>query len=113
MGADTIEVASGHCAMVSHSEETHERIVTATNAAAVPGWAQGPPSSRACRVLASCWSSPLYGPPSAAALSFSSEVSQRFLMSREAIGAASLPTPLKLTSSSTRSEVPTAEGVRL
>jgi pimeloyl-ACP methyl ester carboxylesterase len=29
MGADTIEVASGHCAMVSHPEETHERIVTA------------------------------------------------------------------------------------
>jgi pimeloyl-ACP methyl ester carboxylesterase len=32
MGADTIEVASGHCAMVSHPEETHERIVTAANA---------------------------------------------------------------------------------
>ncbi len=30
-------VASGHCAMVSHPEETHERIVTAANAAAVPG----------------------------------------------------------------------------
>jgi len=29
MGADTIEVASGHCAMVSHPEETHERIATA------------------------------------------------------------------------------------
>ena len=38
MGADTIEVASGHCAMVSHPEETHERIVTAANAtAAQPG----------------------------------------------------------------------------
>ena len=37
MGADTIEVPSGHCAMVSHPEETHERIVTATNATAVPG----------------------------------------------------------------------------
>jgi pimeloyl-ACP methyl ester carboxylesterase len=37
MGADTIEVASGRCAMVSHPEETHERIVTAANAAAVPG----------------------------------------------------------------------------
>src|SRR6478736_7212358 len=37
MGADTIEVASGHCAMVSHPEETHERIVAAANAAAVPG----------------------------------------------------------------------------
>jgi pimeloyl-ACP methyl ester carboxylesterase len=37
MGADTIEVTSGHCAMVSHPEETHERIVTAANAAAVPG----------------------------------------------------------------------------
>jgi pimeloyl-ACP methyl ester carboxylesterase len=36
-GADRIEVASGHCAMVSHPEETHERIVTAANAAAVPG----------------------------------------------------------------------------
>ena len=34
MGADTIEVASGHCAMVSHPEETHERIVTAANAVA-------------------------------------------------------------------------------
>jgi pimeloyl-ACP methyl ester carboxylesterase len=37
MGADTIEVASGHCAMVSHPEETHERIATAAKAAAVPG----------------------------------------------------------------------------
>ncbi len=37
MGADTIEVASGHCAMVSHPEETHERIVTAAKAVAVPG----------------------------------------------------------------------------
>jgi pimeloyl-ACP methyl ester carboxylesterase len=36
MGADTIEVASGHCAMISHPEETHERIVTAANAAAAP-----------------------------------------------------------------------------
>jgi pimeloyl-ACP methyl ester carboxylesterase len=35
MGADTIEVASGHCAMVSHPEETLERIVTAANAALV------------------------------------------------------------------------------
>jgi pimeloyl-ACP methyl ester carboxylesterase len=34
MGADTIEVASGHCAMISHPEETHERIVTAANAVA-------------------------------------------------------------------------------
>jgi hypothetical protein len=34
MGADTIEVASGHCAMVSHPEETHERIVAAANGAA-------------------------------------------------------------------------------
>ena len=32
MGADTIEVASGHCAMVSHPEETHERILAAANA---------------------------------------------------------------------------------
>jgi pimeloyl-ACP methyl ester carboxylesterase len=37
MGADAIELASGHCAIVSHPEETHERIVTAANAAAVPG----------------------------------------------------------------------------
>jgi pimeloyl-ACP methyl ester carboxylesterase len=37
MGADTIEVVSGHCAMLSHPEETHERIVTAANGAAVPG----------------------------------------------------------------------------
>jgi pimeloyl-ACP methyl ester carboxylesterase len=36
MGADTIEVASGHCAMVSHPEETLERILTAAHAAAVP-----------------------------------------------------------------------------
>ena len=36
MGADTIEVASGHCAMISHPEETYERIVTAAKAAAVP-----------------------------------------------------------------------------
>jgi pimeloyl-ACP methyl ester carboxylesterase len=36
MGADTIEVSTGHCAMVSHPEETHERIVTAASAA-VPG----------------------------------------------------------------------------
>jgi len=32
MGADTIEVASGHCAMVSHPQETYERIVAAANA---------------------------------------------------------------------------------
>jgi hypothetical protein len=37
MGAETIEVASGHCAMVSHLEEKYERIVTAANAVAVPG----------------------------------------------------------------------------
>jgi predicted alpha/beta hydrolase family esterase len=37
MGADTIEVASGHCAMISHPEETHERIVTAAIATAVAG----------------------------------------------------------------------------
>jgi pimeloyl-ACP methyl ester carboxylesterase len=36
MGADTIEVASGHCAMVSHPEETYERIVTAAKAVAAP-----------------------------------------------------------------------------
>ena len=33
MGADTIEVASGHCAMISHPAETYERIVTAAKAA--------------------------------------------------------------------------------
>jgi pimeloyl-ACP methyl ester carboxylesterase len=37
MGADTIEVASSHCAMVSHPEETYERIVAAANGVAVPG----------------------------------------------------------------------------
>lgn len=37
MDADTIEVSSGHCAMISHSEETLERIVTAANAVAVHG----------------------------------------------------------------------------
>jgi pimeloyl-ACP methyl ester carboxylesterase len=37
MGADTIEVASGHCAMISHPEETHERMVTSANATAVAG----------------------------------------------------------------------------
>jgi pimeloyl-ACP methyl ester carboxylesterase len=36
MGADTIEVASGHCAMVSHPEETYERIAAAVKAVAVP-----------------------------------------------------------------------------
>ena len=36
MGADTIEVESGHCAMVSHPEETFERIVSAANSVAVP-----------------------------------------------------------------------------
>ena len=35
MGADTIEVDSGHCAMVSHPAETHERIVAAANAVGV------------------------------------------------------------------------------
>jgi len=34
MGADTIEVASGHCAMVSHPQETYERIVAAAKATA-------------------------------------------------------------------------------
>ena len=34
MGADTTEVASGHCAMVSHPEETYERIVAAAKGAA-------------------------------------------------------------------------------
>src|SRR6476469_5215700 len=32
MGADTIEVASGHCAMISHADAAHERIVTAAAA---------------------------------------------------------------------------------
>jgi hypothetical protein len=54
-----------------------------------------------------------YCPPSVVAFSFASEVSQRCLMSREAMGAASLPRPLKLTSSSTRREVPTGDGLRL
>jgi pimeloyl-ACP methyl ester carboxylesterase len=36
MGADTIEVETGHVAMVSHPEETYERIVAAANAAGVP-----------------------------------------------------------------------------
>jgi pimeloyl-ACP methyl ester carboxylesterase len=34
MGADTIEVDSGHCAMVSHPQETYERIMAAANAVA-------------------------------------------------------------------------------
>jgi len=29
MGAETGEIASGHCAMVSHPDETYERIVAA------------------------------------------------------------------------------------
>jgi pimeloyl-ACP methyl ester carboxylesterase len=37
MGADTIEVDSGHCAMVSHAEETYERIVTAATAVVASG----------------------------------------------------------------------------
>src|SRR5262245_29342205 len=37
MGADTIEVDSGHCAMVSHPDETYERIVAAAKASAGPG----------------------------------------------------------------------------
>jgi pimeloyl-ACP methyl ester carboxylesterase len=35
MGADTIGLASGHCAMVSHPRETYQRIVTAANAVAL------------------------------------------------------------------------------
>jgi hypothetical protein len=54
-----------------------------------------------------------YCRPSAVAFSCASEVAQRCLMSREAIGAASLPRPLKFTSSSTRREVPTADGLKL
>ena len=34
---DTIEVESGHCAMVSHPEETCERIVTAAKAVTASG----------------------------------------------------------------------------
>ena len=34
MGADTIEVESGHCAMVSHPQETYDLIVTAAKAVA-------------------------------------------------------------------------------
>jgi hypothetical protein len=52
-------------------------------------------------------------PSSAADFSFISDVCQRFLMSRDPIGAASLPRPLKCTSSSTRSEVPVGDGSRL
>ena len=37
MGADTIEVASNHVAMVSHPDEAVERIVTAASALAVAG----------------------------------------------------------------------------
>jgi hypothetical protein len=50
---------------------------------------------------------------SAVAFSFWSDVSQRFLMSRDAIGAASLPSPLKFTLSSTRRTVPVGEASRL
>jgi pimeloyl-ACP methyl ester carboxylesterase len=35
MGADTIEVDSGHCATISHADAAHERIVAAANALAV------------------------------------------------------------------------------
>jgi pimeloyl-ACP methyl ester carboxylesterase len=42
MGADTIEVESGHCAMVSHPEETYERIVTAAKAVAALAQGRGP-----------------------------------------------------------------------
>jgi hypothetical protein len=55
----------------------------------------------------------LYSPASTAAFSRSSEVAQRFLTSREAIGAASLPRPLNTTLSSTRREVPSGSGLRL
>jgi pimeloyl-ACP methyl ester carboxylesterase len=37
MGADTVEVASNHVAMVSHPDEALERIVTAANAVAAAG----------------------------------------------------------------------------
>jgi hypothetical protein len=37
MGADTVEVASNHVAMVSHPDEAIERILTAANAVAVTG----------------------------------------------------------------------------
>jgi hypothetical protein len=37
MGADTIEARQRALRMISHPEETHERIVTAANATAVPG----------------------------------------------------------------------------
>jgi pimeloyl-ACP methyl ester carboxylesterase len=32
MGADTIEVTSGHCAMISHPDETYARLVAAADA---------------------------------------------------------------------------------
>jgi pimeloyl-ACP methyl ester carboxylesterase len=37
MGADTVEIASNHVAMVSHPDEALERILKAANAAAVAG----------------------------------------------------------------------------
>jgi hypothetical protein len=55
----------------------------------------------------------LYSSDSTAAFSRSSEFAQRFLTSREAIGAASLPRPLNTTLSSTRREVPSRAGLRL
>lgn len=36
MGADTVEIASGHCAMVSHPEATYERIAAAAKAVPAP-----------------------------------------------------------------------------
>lgn len=52
-----------------------------------------------------------HSPLSAVTFSLVSEVAQRLRMSRDASGAASLPRPLKTTSSSTRTEVPNADGV--
>ena len=37
MGADTVEIASNHVAMVSHPDDALERIMTAANAVAVTG----------------------------------------------------------------------------
>jgi pimeloyl-ACP methyl ester carboxylesterase len=37
MGADTVEIASNHVAMVSHPDDALERILTAANAVAVTG----------------------------------------------------------------------------
>jgi hypothetical protein len=54
-----------------------------------------------------------YCPRSVVSFSLSSELRQRCSMSRVAITAANLPTPLNRTSSSTRTVVPIVDGFRL